>query len=350
MLTLVYSAYVIGNVASLFLVGRLSDQIGRKRVVLPALGFAAVATLVFLFAQGTGWLFAARALSGFGIGIAAGSGTAWVAELVPGEDRALGSTLATAANFAGLALGPLLAGFLTQYAPAPLQLSFVAYLVLLALAAFFTAGARETVEKRAPGSAVSLRPRIGVPRGIRARFVSPAATGFANFALVGFYAALAPTVISRDLGVASRATAGLIVCELFTVAAIAVLATRAVASRTAMLAGSALLLPSVALLVAAQALPSLALLVLGMAVNGVAAALCYRGSLQVVNEIAPADKRAEVISSYQIVCFCGNALPVIGVGVLSAALSPLIATQGLAAVVALLACVALAVEFAFGKK
>ena len=48
------------------------------------------------------------------------------------------------------------------------------------------------------------------------------------------------------------------------------------------------------------------------------AALGYRGSLQVVDQIAPEDRRAEVVSSYFVCCFIGNALPVIGVGVISA--------------------------------
>jgi MFS family permease len=85
-------------------------------------------------------------------------------------------------------------------------------------------------------------------------------------------------------------------------------------------------------------------------VNGVAAALCYRGTFQVVNEIAPPDKRAEVLSSYQIVAFLGNAGPVIGVGVLTAAFGPKAATGSLAVVVALLACLALAVEILLGKR
>ena len=347
MLTLIYSAYVVGNVAALFLIGRLSDQIGRKRVVLPAIGLAGLATLLFFFAKGIGWLFAARALSGFGIGITAGAGMAWVAELVPGEDKSLASTISTVANFLGLALAPLMAGLLAQYAPEPLHLPFIVYFLVLAASALATVSARETVEKGR--REVSFRPRVGVPKGIRVRFVSPAATAFANFALIGFYAALVPTMLARDLHVENRAASGAIACELFAVAACGVYATRALKSRAAMLAGAGLLVPSVALLVAAQALHSLPLLVAGAAVNGVAAALCYRGTLQVVNEIAPPERRAEVISSYQIISFMGNARPVIGVGVLTVTFSPKVATESLAVVVALLACIALAVELLLGK-
>src|SRR5690242_9078016 len=46
-LTLVYAAYVVGNVLALLLFGQVSDQIGRKRTALPALALAAVSAAVF---------------------------------------------------------------------------------------------------------------------------------------------------------------------------------------------------------------------------------------------------------------------------------------------------------------
>ena len=70
----------------------------------------------------------------------------------------------------------------------------------------------------------------------------------------------------------------------------------------------------------------------------------YRGSLQVINEIAPGDKRAEVISSFLIVCFAGNAVPVVAVGILASTFTPMIATVCLAAMISVLAVIALGVE------
>lgn len=40
-LTLVYAVYVVGNVIALLIFGRLSDQIGRRRAAIPAVGLAA---------------------------------------------------------------------------------------------------------------------------------------------------------------------------------------------------------------------------------------------------------------------------------------------------------------------
>jgi hypothetical protein len=66
-----------------------------------------------------------------------------------------------------------------------------------------------------------------------------------------------------------------------------------------------------------------------------------QGGLQVVNQIPPEDRRAEVISSYMLMGFLGNALPVIGVGVLSKLASPRAANLGFAAAIGAVSLAAL---------
>jgi len=347
-LTLVYAAYVVGNLGGLLFLGRLSDQIGRRKVALPALAMAAITALVFLFAQGTGWLYAGRILTGLVNGLAAGAGTAWLAELY--NDNAHATLMATAGNFAGLAAGPLLGGVLAEYAPWPLHLSFVVYLVIVGITAVLVARISETVSAPMGLSEISLRPRLGVPSGIRAQFIAPAATAFATFAFVGFYAALAPSVVAEGLHQKNHAVAGGIVFELFIVAMFAVIATRRLGSRTTMLSALALLVPSLALLLAAEFFASMPILVAGTALGGVASALGYRGSLQVVNQIAPADRRAEVVSSYLVVCFFGNSLPVIGVGVLSSVSTSVLASTVFALVTAAIAVAAFLVGLKYTPK
>ena len=211
-LTLIYAVYVIGNIGALFFFGRISDQIGRRRTSLPAMAVGGVATLIFLFARDTAWLFVARMLSGLAIGVASGAATAWLAELVPSDDKPRASALAALANFIGLAIGPLIAGLLAQFAPAPLHTSFVVYLITLALVAWQVSTLDETVQRPVARLAdASFRPRLGVPREIRAAFVGPAVAAFATFSLVGHYAALVPSLLAEDLGHRSPALAGIVV-------------------------------------------------------------------------------------------------------------------------------------------
>jgi hypothetical protein len=101
-----------------------------------------------------------------------------------------------------------------------------------------------------------------------------------------------------------------------------------------MIGGLLTLLPAVALVITAQAARSMPVLMLATAFAGVTMALGYRGSLEVVNQIAPDDRRAEVVSSYYIACFIGNSVPVIGLGMLTTLTDPLVASVVFAATIA----------------
>jgi MFS family permease len=339
-LTLIYAVYVLGNLTALLFFGRLADQIGRRNATLPAVAVGVASTLAFVSANGTAWLFVGRALSGFSTGLAARAATAWIAELYTGGSRGAAARIAAAANFFGCSAGPLIGGLLAQFAPAPLRLPFLIYLGLLgatAVAIFFVP---ETLAKPKRLAEVSLKFRLGVPQSIRLQFVSPAVGGFATFALIGFYAALIPSLLGESLHQSAPLVSGAIVCELFGVAALTILCTGRLDSRPTMLSALALLLPSVWLLVGAEVIQSLPLLLLAAALGGVSGGLGYRGSLEVINKIAPADRRSEVVSSYLIALFAGNSVPVIGIGLLAAAAGSFAAHVTFAAVITALAAFA----------
>ncbi|HEX3818631.1 MAG TPA: MFS transporter, partial [Chthoniobacterales bacterium] len=195
MLTVIYAVYVVGTVTTMFFLGRLSDQIGRRPVVLISLGVAAAGALFFVFARSTWWLFPARILSGLGIALVSGAATAWVLEAEPHQDNARATQVAIAANFLGLGLGPLLAGLLAQFAPWPLVLSYVVFLFLFLPIVALVWRAMETLDRTKSLGEASVRPRLGVPREIWGQFVSPAIGAFAVFAVLGFYTALLPTLL-----------------------------------------------------------------------------------------------------------------------------------------------------------
>ena len=341
-LTLIYAVYVIGNLCGLLLFGRLSDQAGRRPVAAASMVLAIASALVFLFAHGVGALYLARILSGLAVSVGVGTGTAWLAELIDEQSKSRATVIATSANFIGLGIGALIAGLLAEYLPWPLHLTYVVYLLALFAVAAVVLMAPETVSKPRPAlQDLSIRPRISVPRDIRAQFVAPAVTGFGSLALVGFYAALAPSLLANQLHVTSHAIAGAIFLELAVFVAGAIVVTRSLSSRGSMLLALALMPPSVALVVAAQLAASMVVLIIATAVCAVTAGLGYRGSLQVTNQIAPPDQRAEMVSSYLICGFAGNALPVIGIGVISTLAGATAASLAFAATIIIFAVVAL---------
>src|SRR3954452_16134594 len=98
MVTVVFATYAVGVLAALLLVGRLSDQIGRKAVLLPGLGVAAISSLVFLIPHSLVALFAGRVLSGVSAGVFTGVATATLVDLAPEDGRARAGLLAAAVN------------------------------------------------------------------------------------------------------------------------------------------------------------------------------------------------------------------------------------------------------------
>ena len=342
-LTLIYAVYFASAVVTAFFLGRLSDQIGRRTAILFAISVSLISTVLFVFADSIPLLFLARIMSGFAIPLAAGAGTAWVAELC--ENRCTGASLTAGFTLAGLGLGPFLAGVLAQFTQEPLTLPFLALMVLALAAAVITLLVPETVKRRVRRlPELSLRPRIGVPRALIPAFTAPAITAFATFSLLGFYSALTPSLLEQALHLHSHAISGGIVFELYTVAAVVLVLTQWLTARAAMLSGLALLIPALALLAFAPRDQSLSLLLLGSGVGGAAVGLAYRGSLQLVNELAPDTHRAEVVSTFLMFCYLGVSVPVVGIALLAAATTPIISETTFAAMITAFALFAISTD------
>lgn len=341
-LTLIYATYVAGTLSMLFVLGRLSDQIGRKPVALMAIVCAIVAAILFAMAQTTFMLFAARLATGIAAGLSSGTMVAWLKQL-HGNDEAKTASLRTVAiNVLGLGLGPLLCGMLAEYAPLPLVTPYLVYFALLLALMAGIAFAHDTVDQSRALADVTLKVRIGVPRALRAQFLAPGIANLVLYSMVGFYSALAPSLMAKTLHIASHAVSGALVAELFVMGAVMVYASGRLSSRTAMLLGFVLMLPALGLMMAAETLASLALLIAGTAFGGMALGAGYRGAVEVGNQIAPEDKRAELISMLFVCGNLGLAVPVIGIALLGQVTSPHQADMTFAGVTALLSLAGLA--------
>jgi MFS family permease len=162
-----FALYALGLIPALLVGGRVSDRLGRRRVVLPSLVVSMLATcLLMLGGARPGWLYVGRLLAGIASGLAFGTGAAWLKELSSGTgDAAAGPRRATIAMTIGFAAGPFVAGVLAQWLPAPTVIPYVPHLVLLVVAIIAVSrvpdplGAAASTE---PDSAASSRaPELG---------------------------------------------------------------------------------------------------------------------------------------------------------------------------------------------
>ncbi len=333
-LTAIFGIYAAGTLAALLFFGHLSDQLGRKPVLLLAIALAAISTLLFLFAQGVPWLLAARFVSGFAAALLGSTATAALAELNPSPDERHASVVATVGNQSGLALGSVVAGFLSQYAPFPTELTFGAYLVLLMPTAACVLAAPETVLRCDP---VSLAPRpVGVPREIRPTFITVAVAIFCAFSLVGLFSSLVPSFVRGTLHQGSHAVSGGLSFLFFATAAAADVAMRRSSSRTVTATGMLSVFAGLIAVVLGLDLASVALFVAGTVIAGAGVGLTFMGGLATLNQVTPSLRRGEVMSSFFVVANAGLAIPVMAIGVASLFVSPLAATIGCSAVIAAL--------------
>ncbi|WP_106400917.1 MFS transporter [Actinocorallia populi] len=315
--TVAFAVYALGVVVSLFLAGHLSDRLGRRRILLPAVLLEAVSAAVFLSSASLPAVIAARLVSGLGVGMITATATAYLAELHlaarPGASRARADLAATAANLGGLAVGPLVSGLLAQYASRPLHTPYLVFLGLLLLSAAGLAFVPETVE--AAGERTPYRPqRISVPGASRGTYFAASAAAFAAFSVLGLFTSVAPGFVSDALHHPSRALAGLVAFLVFGAAAAAQPALARVTAGRRLAAGLLLMTLGVGGVIAGVRSAHFPLFLASGVAAGAGAGTLFQGAVTTVAALAPARARGEALAGLFLAAYAGLALPILGIG------------------------------------
>ena len=204
--TLFLGCYVAALLPSMLTLGQVSDRIGRKGVLLGALGTLAIAQAILITEPGLAGLLIARAIQGFATGAFFGTCTAFIVDAAPLGRRGFVSVLASVSVRLGLGLGPGLGGVIAQYSDHPLRLPFELHLLALALAIAIVLTLPETVTVR---SRRPLTLRLEVPAAERAVFWRVLVPSGALFSLFdGTALSLIPVFLVRTLEVDNYALVG----------------------------------------------------------------------------------------------------------------------------------------------
>ncbi|UVF80573.1 MFS transporter [Gordonia mangrovi] len=337
--TVIFAIYAAGVIFALIVFGRWSDVVGRRPLLLVGALLSAVSAVVFLTAGPVWQLMIGRILSGLSAGIYAGAATAAVIELAPPRWQGRAPAIATAANIGGLGMGPLIAGLLAQFAPAPLRLPFALDLVLLVPVLVGIWFITEPVDVRADAH-LSLQ-RLSVPAEVRGVFLRAAIAAFAGFAVMGTFTGVTPSFVSQVLGISSHAVAGLLVAVLFLTSALTQIVGRSQPTERSLIVGCAILVVGMAVLVVGLLVASLVLLFIGAIISGVGQGLSFSKGLAAVVAAAPTNRRAEVTSTYFVVAYVAISIPIVGQGFAAAQWGLRTAGVGFNIAVGVLALIAL---------
>lgn len=308
--TVIYSSYAGGVLVALLVFGRWSDAVGRRPMLLAGTACALASAAVFLGADSVPVLLVGRVLSGLSAGLFTGTGTAAIIEAAPPSWRDRAPAVATVANIGGLGAGPVLAGVLAQYAPAPLHLTFIVHIVLATLAAIAVLIVPETSSRT---GSIGFQ-RLSVPSEVRSVFITAALAAFAGFSVTGLFTSVAPSFLATVVGIDNHALAGVIAGSIFAASAVAQIAATRMQPARAVAIGCAILAAGMAILVVALVFSSLAGLIAAAVVSGVGQGISFSRGLAAVAERTPAQRRAEVSSTYFVVAYIAISVPVISEG------------------------------------
>jgi hypothetical protein len=307
--TIVFGVYAMAVLAGLLTLGKLSDHVGRRPVLLTAITMHAGSLVIFATATGVPELLSARVVQGLSTGAALGAIGAGMLDM----DRELGTFANAVAPGLGTASGAILSALAVRFLPDPTHLIYLVLIGVLALQASAIVAMRETVG-RAPGALASLRPEVTLPRALRAPVLAAVPVLFAVWALAGLYGALGPALVRTLTGSGDVVLGGMSLFVLAASAVVAIIVLRRAAARTVMLSGILTLIAGVTVTVVAVSLGSVALFFAGSAIAGAGFGSGFQGGIRMVVPLAAAHQRGGLVSLLYVVSYLGLGGPAVLAG------------------------------------
>jgi predicted MFS family arabinose efflux permease len=329
----IFAAYAVGVIGSLFLAGHTSDWLGRRRLLLAALAAESLAAVLFLVWPALPGLILARVVTGVGVGLITATATAQMGELHaltrPGTGRTRADRASVAANMGGLSLGPLIAGLFAQYVAHPLVVPYAVFVVLLLVSMVAVTVVPETVDlsRERP----RYRPqRVSVPTLGRPLYFTVVIASFAAFSILGLFTSVAPGFIAGTLHHSSPLLAGVVTFLVFGAGATAQIAASGLAAARQVQTGLALMALGILIVTAAVWWPTLAVFIVGGMIAGSGVGVLFKGALGTVVGLALPQSRGEALAGLFLGAYAGLVVPVLGIGLATLSVSLRTALLGFA--------------------
>ncbi|HVS50541.1 MAG TPA: MFS transporter [Candidatus Dormibacteraeota bacterium] len=312
-LTVIFAVYVFGLIASLLVLGGLSDHVGRRPVLAAAIALEGVAFVLFFIAGDVTVLLLARVAQGIATGMAFSTLGATLVDLNPPHSPGRAGLVNGVAPISGLAIGALGCGALIQFAPAPTHLVFALLFAGAVIAGVAIARMPETSARR-PGAIASLVPVLGIPARLRPDVFALVPIILASWALGGLYLSLGPSVAAGLFGLSNHLIGGLVVTLLCAAGALTAFVLRAWPMNRVLGISSILLSAGTALTLAGVEAHAVALAGAGTIVAGVGFGASALASFGTLARIAGPGERSELLAFALVIAYLAFSLPALAAG------------------------------------
>ncbi|MDQ2821008.1 MAG: MFS transporter [Pseudomonadota bacterium] len=337
MLTVVFSVYAFALLGALLVFGALSDYVGRKKVILLALGLEIGSLLVFVSADAVTGLLAARALQGLATGLLTSALSAALIDI----DRTHGALVNSVAPMIGMGIGALGTSVLVQYAPAPTQLVFALLAGVLVVQAAAVAFLPETVVAK-KWHWHALWPSVSIPHQARATLWQILPVNTAQWALGGFALSLGPTLARLVTGNSAPMVGGAAIATLVMSSAAAIFVVRTYPPQRVLIKAAIVLIAGMVVTLAAIAWSSAPAYFVGTAIMGAGFGAGFNGSLRSLVGLAQPDQRGDLMAGFFTLSYLAFSVPAILAGLAVGRFGLHLTALWFLAAIMLLALVALA--------
>jgi MFS family permease len=315
-ISLTVVAYSGATLATLLVLGRLSNHVGRRPTSIASLGLVLLGCLVLLEVHSIGILIAGRLLMGLGAGLGGSSLTSYIVDTAPMRPAWLASVASSQTVMLGLAIGAVGSGALVQFGPWPRDLIYLAAAGLLILSAALVAISPETVF-RTPAAWRSLRPRVRVPAHARKLLPAAAAVLLATWATGAFYQAFVPALVKGQLHSHSPLVIGLVFAAYMGSSALGAPLSGRLTSASAQRSGMATFLVGWVGVVVSVATGTLVLFIAATIVAGASQGIAISAATRGLLYGSTLADRAPIFSAIYLLSYCGAAIPALVSGELS---------------------------------
>lgn len=312
-ITYIFVAYMLGCLATLLFLGRLSNYFGFLRSLQFGILLVMLGLGLSIVAEHALFLGFARFIIGIASGLITTSAMLGMLHSIPTSHQSLAPQLSSVIAALGFGLGPLVGGLIAQLSTAPLVTPYVP--VLMGSIVCFI-GLCFLPKPQFVAQPFSIRPRLQMPIGsYRALFCLVGLAAFSAFAAFSLFASLSSSFVVSVLPNAGPLISGFAIALILFISALIQFFARRLEAHRAIDQGLIGMILSLILLALAMQFESSWLFFISDILVGIGHGLTLLGAFALVHRMSQEHNRAALISSYLFIAYLGTILPIIAAGV-----------------------------------